>query len=114
MKYRVKFNEEVNSEIIQGGVSFSSNKPVILDSEEVELHPWFLGNPTFTCEEIKDEAAQDKADTSDAVADTDAGSASESVAEDDEATDSDRSEDDSEEVAPTPAPKRTRRKAASK
>ena len=108
MKYRVKFNEEVDNEIIQGGVSFSSNKPVILDSDKVEMFPWFLGNPTFTCEEIKDEATKVQSDTSDATTANDAGSAGEDVAGDDEAVDSD------EEVAPTPAPKRARRKAASK
>lgn len=69
MKYNITFNETVEDRdnVTHGGVTFHKNEATEVDSNEVELSPWFLGNPSFAVEAIEDEAddhfATDDSDT---------------------------------------------------
>lgn len=57
MRYQVKFIESVEGRdtISHGGVSFPVGKAVTIDSEKVEMAPWFIGNRSFHVEEMTDE-----------------------------------------------------------
>lgn len=102
----VTFIEDVEGRdsITHGGVVFVPHQPVALDSDEVELFPWFEGNSSFTVEDAKDETTENQNLDHDA----DAG-ASDSGA--DKGT---REIVEEKPAVKVTAPKRGRRKAATK
>lgn len=104
-KYLVTFIEEIEGRdtVTHGGVSFAPGKSVELDSNEVEISPWFEGNRSFTVEEIKNEATEDKNLDDNAAENRSDSGGSEGASQDDEKP--------TEVVKPV---KRVRRKAATK
>lgn len=74
MKYQVKFIEQIEDRdtVLHGGVFFpTSGEPVVIDSDKVEMSPWFFGNPSFEIEEtnnettetVNDDAAENRSDS---------------------------------------------------
>lgn len=84
MKYKVKFIENIEGRdsITHGGVSFPIGEAVTIDSEKVELSPWFVGNPFFEIEEIDNETTETVND--DATENRSDSGASEGAGEDDQ------------------------------
>lgn len=86
MKYKVKFIENIEGRdsITHGGVSFPIGEAVTIDSEKVEMSPWFEGNSSFTIEDIADETTEDKPVDDDATEDRSDSGANEGAGEDDQ------------------------------
>lgn len=62
-KYQVTFIDKVEGRdtITHGGVSFPIGEAVTIDSDDVEMSPWFIGNRSFNVEEISGETAKNQA-----------------------------------------------------
>lgn len=106
MKYQVKFIEKVEGRdtITHGGVSFPIGKAITIDSEKVEMAPWFIGNRSFTVEEMADETTENQNQHDDASENRSDSSGSEDAGQ--------IAEKSADEVKPVT--KRVRKKAAAK
>ena len=68
-KYQVTFIDTVEGRdtITHGGVSFPMGKAVTIDSDDVEMSPWFIGNRSFKVEEVSGETAENQNQHGDAT-----------------------------------------------
>lgn len=105
-KYQVTFIDKVEGRdtITHGGVSFPIGEAVTIDSDDVEMSPWFIGNRSFNVEEVSGETAKNQDQHDDASENRSDSGGSEDA----------REVDQKPAVEVIPAAKRARKKVASK